>query len=1448
MRSLIILVIVSISSFIIMQNIWGAETDCYWANPVNGTFGNADYWTPSGPPDSTDRAIFDQTGTYSVDFDDDYVNDRLLVDAGDVTLNLNSYTYFLEREWDEGGIQSVMIAQSAASSANLTITDGYVYSKDCIIGSAADASGELVIDAGAEWSALQHAVVIGDAGQGSLTVQNGGYLLHGHGWAGGQPNTSEGTITVTGTDSKWTVTGWFGLGQQGTAQLSVLDQGQVEIGVCQMANNIDAVGTALIEGSGSLWWLKSASEASLVVGNYGNATVTVSLGGQIINEGDLCIGMEPGSSGVVNVDGFDPGDGTPSGLYIGRELVLGWGGEGTFFVGNGAEAVIGGAVNIGPAGEVFVVNGLLYLTGSDPLTLNGLLRGNGVIQAQVENVSGIVNPSADPDAPLPRTAVMQIAGVYYQQSTAELEIDLAGTIPGDEYDQLAVSGTANLDGMLHVILADGFVPQSTDTFVILSAGTVSGTFANALPGVKYLGQWGRFDVTYTATEVTLSNYAPPLDCYWANPVNGTFGTAVYWTPSGPPELPDRAIFDQTGAYTVDFGDDHVNDRLLVDAGDVTLNLNGYTYSLEREYDEGGLQSVMIAQSPASTANLTVTDGYVYAKDCIIGSAADASGELIIDTGVEWSALGHAVVIGDAGQGSLTVQNGGYLLHGHGWAGGQPGTSHGEMTVSGLDSRWTVSGWFGLGQQGTAQLSVFDQGQVEMGVCQMGNGLDAVGTALIEGKGSLWWLKSASEPSLDVGNFGNATVTVSLGGQIINEGDLRIGMEPSSYGIVNVDGVDPGDETPSSLYIGRELVVGWGGRGDLNITGGGSVELHGICYVGNTPNAEGYILVNGPGSTLNMVDAGALVIGAGGEASLSISAGGAVYNINAMINGPEGSPAGVYLTDVDSIWSLSFGGGTSLTINNANVVVLDGGLLDNAGHIHMGEEASEHCQLHIQSNGVDGGQVHVGRTMIIGMVGDALVEVSGAGSELIVSGRGAGDPNDHVGLEVGRSSYGELYVANGAYVSNNYITTVGAWPDGIGYLSISGSDALLQANYQLEVGRDGEGTVVISDGGRLEVTGTMTHEIDPDISDSSSGLAFVGLRGSGYVYVEYGGVLTSVRQMQIGVQENSYGMVMVQNGGILETHKSTSATGSSGIVGAQAGSFGSVTVRDADSRWTQDGALTIGWYGEGELWITDGGLVESQKGIISRISDSSGSVAVSGADARWIIAEELHIGGAPFGSENSAAIMDINNGGYVEVGSNINIWSGGSLSIEEDANLGAAPVVYNPDYLHIDGGWLTGTGNINLGANRGLTIATGGATIEVVEDMTMRILGLTTGEGGLTKTGAGTLILAGTPSYLGATHIEEGWLRIETSADLHEISGSGNLGIGNEFVAAEVAVQSVAVNTLTIAKGSKLTIKPLDSGAPSGLGSLTAVPEPSVTSLLFLSAIAALFFRRFKNMH
>src|SRR3954468_1668176 len=58
-----------------------------------------------------------------------------------------------------------------------------------------------------------------------------------------------------------------------------------------------------------------------------------------------------------------------------------------------------------------------------------------------------------------------------------LEIELAGTQPGTQYDVVHVGGAATLGGTMQVVLLNGFVPQPGDAFQVLTFGSRVGDFA-----------------------------------------------------------------------------------------------------------------------------------------------------------------------------------------------------------------------------------------------------------------------------------------------------------------------------------------------------------------------------------------------------------------------------------------------------------------------------------------------------------------------------------------------------------------------------------------------------------------------------------------------------------------------------------------------------------------------------------------------------------------------------------------------------------------------------------------------------------------------------------------------------------------------------------------------------------------------------------------------------------
>jgi hypothetical protein len=113
------------------------------------------------------------------------------------------------------------------------------------------------------------------------------------------------------------------------------------------------------------------------------------------------------------------------------------------------------------AGTITINSGSLTIAG-------GLVEGDGQIAAAgVIQQAGIMAPG------LP-IGTLTVQAPWTQVGEAELEIEVGGPSAAD---RLAVVGTANLGGPLHVRSVDGYVPTPGSSYTILTATTVVGTFS-----------------------------------------------------------------------------------------------------------------------------------------------------------------------------------------------------------------------------------------------------------------------------------------------------------------------------------------------------------------------------------------------------------------------------------------------------------------------------------------------------------------------------------------------------------------------------------------------------------------------------------------------------------------------------------------------------------------------------------------------------------------------------------------------------------------------------------------------------------------------------------------------------------------------------------------------------------------------------------------------------------
>lgn len=133
---------------------------------------------------------------------------------------------------------------------------------------------------------------------------------------------------------------------------------------------------------------------------------------------------------------------------------------------------------------------------------NGTLKGNGNFQLPSGYVlDGILAPGNSP-------GTLAFAGDLTAGSTVKFDIDIDGTNAGTEYDQIVVSGNANLSGSIEVNL--GYLPANDASFQILSAATLAGCNFPSQITSSFGGTPYTFDVVCQNNMLYLNGPGVPL--------------------------------------------------------------------------------------------------------------------------------------------------------------------------------------------------------------------------------------------------------------------------------------------------------------------------------------------------------------------------------------------------------------------------------------------------------------------------------------------------------------------------------------------------------------------------------------------------------------------------------------------------------------------------------------------------------------------------------------------------------------------------------------------------------------------------------------------------------------------------------------------------------------------------------------------------------------------------
>ncbi len=269
--------------------------------------------------------------------------------------------------------------------------------------------------------------------------------------------------------------------------------------------------------------------------------------------------------------------------------------------------------------------------------------------------------------------------------------------------------------------------------------------------------------------------------------------------------------------------------------------------------------------------------------------------------------------------------------------------------------------------------------------------------------------------------GSSTFSVLEGSDVTANG-LSV-AEGGGSGTINVNGIG------SSLGISSTLNVGKSGLGMLNIEAGAQVLVSGVfsSNIGTDPGSAGTVTVTGAGSTW---DSGLLTIGNNGQGTLNVEAGGQVNTTNGNIGNRNGAVGMVTVTGSGSTWTSG-----RIDVGLGSIGAAQGTLTVDAGG-------------QVITNSFFSGQFanSIGTTM-----------VTGAGS-IVTTGE----------MQIGSSGQGILNVeAGGQFFSGR--TIIATFSTSVGTdVTVTGTGSTWTNSETLEVGRDGQATLNINNGGLVTV--------------------------------------------------------------------------------------------------------------------------------------------------------------------------------------------------------------------------------------------------------------------------------------------------------------------------------------------------------------------------------------------
>jgi fibronectin-binding autotransporter adhesin len=277
------------------------------------------------------------------------------------------------------------------------------------------------------------------------------------------------------------------------------------------------------------------------------------------------------------------------------------------------------------------------------------------------------------------------------------------------------------------------------------------------------------------------------------------------------------------------------------------------------------------------------------------------------------------------------------------------------------------------------------------------------------------------------------------------------------------------------------------------------------------------------------------------------------------------------------------------------------------------------------------------------------------------------------------------------------------------------------------------------------------------------------------------------------------VVFDSNGGDRTDYENITGTGNITVNGS-----GRTVFPTTGANWNGDvtvnstGGLQVGVASTGGNRIPDSSDLTINSGGIVRLSTTSETIA--GLNGAGTLGTNSPSGGTAtlslgFGDGNgnftgllqagggTLAITKIGTGTQTITGTNTHIGrttiTAGTLAIDGEAALGAAPAAVVADQLAFNGGTLRAIGSFALDdVNRGITTTAPGATFEVASGETLTVSSPMAGAGGINKTGPGAMVSSG-GTWTGVSTVSGGKLTMLSKSGVSDfvVGPNGILEMG-----------------------------------------------------------------------